>query len=41
MKDFNELLAKEREFRVQDQTFIWRDVRPEVLYRVRDQRQRR
>ena len=31
MKDFNELLAAEREFRVQDQTFKWRDVRPEVL----------
>lgn len=31
MKDFNELLAQEREFRVQDQTFKWRDVRPEVL----------
>ena len=31
MKDFNELLAKEREFKVQDQTFSWRDVRPEVL----------
>lgn len=31
MKDFNELLAKEREFKVQDQSFTWRDVRPEVL----------
>lgn len=31
MKDFNELLAKDREFRVQDQTFTWKDVRPEVL----------
>lgn len=31
MKDFNELLADEREFRVQDQTFKWKDVRPEVL----------
>lgn len=31
MKDFNELLAQEREFRVQDQTFTWKDVRPEVL----------
>ena len=31
MKDFNDLLAKDREFRVQDQTFTWRDVRPEVL----------
>jgi hypothetical protein len=31
MKDFNELLAQEREFRVQDQTFKWKDVRPEVL----------
>ena len=34
MKDFNELLAKEREFKVQDQTFSWRDVRPEVLSAV-------
>lgn len=31
MKDFNELLAEDREFRVQDQTFTWKDVRPEVL----------
>jgi hypothetical protein len=31
MKDFNDLLAQEREFKVQDQTFAWRDVRPEVL----------
>jgi len=31
VKDFNELLAKEREFRVQDEVFKWRDVRPEVL----------
>ena len=31
MKDFNELLAQEREFRVQDQTFAWKDVRPEIL----------
>ena len=31
MKDFNELLAQDREFRVQDQTFTWKDVRPEVL----------
>ena len=31
MKDFNELLAKDREFKIQDQTFTWRDVRPEVL----------
>ena len=31
MKDFNDLLAKEREFKVQDKTFTWRDVRPEVL----------
>lgn len=31
MKDFNELLAKEREFKVQDQVFAWKDVRPEVL----------
>ena len=31
MKDFNELLAQEREFRVQDEVFTWKDVRPEVL----------
>jgi hypothetical protein len=31
MKDFNELLASERQFKVQDETFTWRDVRPEVL----------
>ena len=31
MKDFNELLAQDREFKVQDQTFTWKDVRPEVL----------
>ena len=31
MKDFNELLAQDREFKVQDQTFVWKDVRPEVL----------
>jgi hypothetical protein len=31
MKDFNDLLAKERQFKVQDETFTWRDVRPEVL----------
>jgi hypothetical protein len=31
VKDFNDLLAKDREFKVQDQTFKWRDVRPEVL----------
>lgn len=31
MKDFNELLAQEREFRVQDEVFAWKDVRPEVL----------
>ena len=31
MKDFNELLANDRQFKVQDQTFTWRDVRPEVL----------
>ena len=31
MKDFNDLLAQDREFKVQDQTFTWRDVRPEVL----------
>lgn len=31
MKDFNELLAQDREFRVQDQTFTWKDVRPEIL----------
>lgn len=31
MKDFNELLAQDREFRVHDQTFVWKDVRPEVL----------
>ncbi len=31
MKDFNELLAKEREFKVQDEVFTWHDVRPEVL----------
>ena len=31
MKDFNELLAKDREFKIQEQTFTWRDVRPEVL----------
>ena len=30
-KDFNELLAQDRQFKVQDQTFTWRDVRPEVL----------
>ncbi len=31
MKDFNDLLAQDRQFKVQDQTFTWRDVRPEVL----------
>lgn len=31
MRDFNELLSQDREFKVQDQTFTWRDVRPEVL----------
>jgi hypothetical protein len=31
VKDFNDLLAKDREFKVQDQVFKWRDVRPEVL----------
>ena len=31
MKDFNELLAQDREFKVQDQVFVWKDVRPEVL----------
>jgi hypothetical protein len=31
VKDFNDLLAQDREFRVQDKTFTWRDVRPEVL----------
>lgn len=30
-KDFNDLLAQDRQFKVQDQTFQWRDVRPEVL----------
>ena len=30
-KDFNDLLAQDRQFKVQDQTFTWRDVRPEVL----------
>ena len=30
-KDFNELLAQDRQFKVQDQNFTWRDVRPEVL----------
>ena len=40
MKDFNELLAQEREFRVQDQVFTWKDVRPEVLSAFDDRRQR-
>ena len=31
MKDFNDLLAQDRTFQVQDKTFTWRDVRPEVL----------
>jgi hypothetical protein len=31
MKDFDELLAKDRQFKVQEQVFTWRDVRPEVL----------
>ena len=31
MKDFNDLLAQDRTFKVQDKTFSWRDVRPEVL----------
>lgn len=30
-KDFNELLAQDRTFKVQDKEFTWRDVRPEVL----------
>ena len=30
-KDFNELLATDRAFIVQDKTFTWRDVSPEVL----------
>ena len=31
MKDFNEHLAADREFQVQDQVFKSKDVRPEVL----------
>ena len=31
IKDFNDLLAQDREFRVQDEVFTWKDVRPEVL----------
>ena len=31
MKDFNEMLASERQFKVQDQVFTWCDVRPEIL----------
>lgn len=31
MRDFNDLLAKDRQFKVQDEVFTWRDVRPEVL----------
>ena len=31
MKDFNDLLAQDRTFKVQDKEFSWRDVRPEVL----------
>ena len=31
MKDFNDLLANDRQFKVQDQSFTWRDVRPEIL----------
>ena len=31
MKDFDEMLATDREFTVGGETFHWRDVRPEVL----------
>lgn len=31
MKNFDEMLAKDREFTVGGQKFRWRDVRPEVL----------
>lgn len=31
MKDFDEILATEREFKVVGETFRWHDVRPEVL----------
>lgn len=31
MKNFDEMLAKDREFTVGGETFRWRDVRPEVL----------
>ena len=30
-KDFNDLLAKDRSFIVQDKTFTWRDISPEAL----------
>ena len=31
MKNFDEILAQDREFTVAGETFHWRDVRPEVL----------
>lgn len=31
MRDFDDLLTKERKFKIQGETFEWRDVRPEVL----------
>ena len=31
VKNFDEMLAKDREFQVGGETFHWRDVRPEVL----------
>ena len=31
MKNFDDMLAKDREFTVGGETFHWRDVRPEVL----------
>ena len=36
-KDFNELLIKDRSFIVQDKTFSWHDVAPEVLVHFADE----
>ena len=36
-KDFNEFLTKDRSFVVQDKTFSWHDVAPEVLVSFADE----
>ena len=36
MKNFDDMLSKDREFTVRGETFEWRDVRPEVLTQFDD-----